>query len=103
MNEQDDLPPLIYHKVKSNYLVYITQIPKIVLMNEMGFMIAQLYVSGKTIESIVHLLSEKYPDIAETELLNAVSYTHLDVYKRQMLLFIWGVFCFRFLEFLFGI
>ena len=70
LNEQDDLPPLIYHKVKSNYLDYITQIPKIVLMNEMGFMIAQLYVSGKTIESIVHLLSEKYPDIAETELLN---------------------------------
>lgn len=70
LKEPDDLPQLIYYKVKSNYLVYLTQIPKIVLMNETGFIISQLYLKGKSIENIVQQLSERYPYLTEDELLN---------------------------------
>lgn len=65
----DILPPLIYYKIGMNYLVYITQFPKIVLVNKIGFKIIELYLNGKNISEIANWLMERYLKCAESQVI----------------------------------
>lgn len=57
---EDNLDTVIYQEIDGNYLVYITSIPQIILVNKTGLKIIQLYYKGMRIEEIVHQLQEDY-------------------------------------------
>lgn len=73
--QNNELPPIIYHKVNENYLVYITKTPKIVLVNETCFYIIRLYLEGKSIEKIAQGLLERYIGCTEKQVLNDIRNT----------------------------
>ncbi len=71
-NQNDELPPLVYHKVDQNYLIYITQISKIILVNESCFHIIKQYLEGKSVDSIAHELLERYFECTEDQVINDI-------------------------------
>ena len=69
----DVLSPIIYQKVDSNYLVYITSISNIMLLNKTGLKIAQLYLDGVRKDEIVQCLHKDYKDCCEEQLMNDIN------------------------------
>lgn len=68
----DPLSPIIYQEVDSNYLVYITSNPNIMLMNKTGLKIAQLYLDGANQKQIVQRLQQDYTNCSEEQLIQDI-------------------------------
>ena len=70
--EEDELDPIIYQEIDSNYLVYITSIPDIILINKTGLKIAQLYFKGLKKEQIVSQLQKEYEGYSKEQIIKDV-------------------------------
>ena len=59
-------------KIDANYLVYVTNIPRIMLINKTGLKIMQFYLEGFSQEQIVRQLSQEYTNCDEERLVKDV-------------------------------
>ena len=72
-SNNDILSPVIYQKIDSNYLIYITSISNIILVNKMGLKIIQLYLNGVKKEQIAQQLQQQYINCSKEQILKDIN------------------------------